>query len=165
MINTVHICMYVCMYLLYDIVTMYIQDRNTARCDQAEDLSARDRTVAAVECNKQLIREAFQKLTNTTSWKEAQEAYMEYTKKLRPESVPGVGLQGRTSWGVYDEYTHMHSWKCDPKVMNLSQKNYSSTRSVIDLWISLDNRPCHKNILYILTHKEISTILRKSHQR
>ena len=54
-------------------------------------------TVAAVERNKQLIREAFQKLTNTTSWKEAQEAqeaYMEYTKDSVLSQFQGLDFKG-----------------------------------------------------------------------
>ena len=35
--------------------------------------------MASTERTRQLIREAFQKLTNTSSWKEAQNAYPEHT--------------------------------------------------------------------------------------
>ena len=52
------------------------------------------KTVAAVECNKQLIREAFQKLTNTTCWKEAQEAYTEYTKDSVLSQFQGLDFKG-----------------------------------------------------------------------
>ena len=37
------------------------------------------KTVASTERTRQIIREAFLKLTNTSSWKEAQKAYPEYT--------------------------------------------------------------------------------------
>ena len=52
------------------------------------------RAVAAAERNKQLIREAFQKLTNTTSWKEAQEDYPEYTKDSTLSQFQGLDFKG-----------------------------------------------------------------------
>ena len=50
------------------------------------------RTVAAAECNKQMTRKAFQKLTNTTSWKEAH--YPEYTKDSILSQFQGLDFKG-----------------------------------------------------------------------